>query len=73
MLEAEDALKEQEKEPDREAESAKERARIFPPNFDEYLEQRKKEIEMLRTVPIDLKPFYKKKVNDYFRRLSEQP
>jgi len=72
MLEAEDALKEQQKEPDREAETAKRRERFFPPNFEEYLQNRKKEIELLRTVPIDLKPFYKKEVNDYFRRLSEK-
>ncbi|MCP4458151.1 MAG: hypothetical protein GY816_09045 [Cytophagales bacterium] len=72
MLEAEDALKEQQKEPDREAESALQRERLFPPNFEEYLKNRKKEIELLRTVPIELKPFYKKEVNDYFRRLSEK-
>jgi len=72
MLEAEDALKEQQKEPDREAETAKRRERFFPPNFEEYLQNRKKEIELLRTVPIDLKPFYKKEVNDYFKRLSEK-
>ncbi len=72
MLEAEDALKEQQKEPDREAESAKLRERFFPPNFEEYLKERKKEIELLQTVPIELKPFYKKEVNDYFRRLSEK-
>ena len=72
MLEAEDALKEQQKEPDREAETAKLHERFFSPNFEEYLKERKKEIELLRTVPIDLNPFYKKEVNEYFRRLSEE-
>jgi hypothetical protein len=72
LLEAENALKEQQEDPEREGESAKQRERIFPPKFEEYLNQRKKEIELLRSIPIDLKPFYKKEVNDYFRRLSEK-
>lgn len=71
MLEAEDALREQEKDPEREGETAQQRNRIFPPDFEEYLRERKKEIELLKSVPIELKPFYKKEVNDYFSRLSE--
>ncbi len=71
LLEAEEALKEQEQDPEREGETGKQRERIFPPNFEEYLNERKKEIELLRSVPIELNPFYKKEVNDYFRRLSE--
>jgi len=72
LLEAENAMKEQKTDPEREGESAKDRERLFPPGFEEYLNQRKKEIELLRSVPIDLNPFYKKEVNDYFRRLSEK-
>lgn len=72
MLEAEEALREQEQDPEREGESAQQRDRKFPPSFEEYLKQRKKEIELLRSVPIELKPFYKKEVNEYFRRLSEK-
>lgn len=71
LLEAENALKEQQEDPEREGESAQQRDRIFPPKFEEYWNQRKKEIELLRSIPIELKPFYKKEVNDYFRRLSE--
>jgi DNA repair exonuclease SbcCD ATPase subunit len=72
LLEAENALKEQQEDPEREGETAQQRERIFPPKFEEYLNQRKKEIELLRSIPIELKPFYKKEVNDYFRRLSEK-
>jgi len=72
LLEAENALKEQQTDPEREGEKGKERERMFPPGFEEYLNDRKKEIELLRSVPIDLNPFYKKEVNDYFRRLSEK-
>ncbi len=72
LLEAEKAMKEQQQDPEREGEAAQQRERLFPPGFEEYLNERKKEIELLRSVPIDLKPFYKKEVNDYFRRLSEK-
>lgn len=72
LLEAENAMKEQKTDPEREGEKAKDRERMFPPGFEEYLNERKKEIELLRSVPIELNPFYKKEVNDYFRRLSEK-
>lgn len=72
LLEAENALKEQQQDPEREGETAKQRERVFPPKFEEYLRERKKEIELLRNVPLELKPFYKKEVNDYFRRISEK-
>ena len=71
MLQAEDALKEQEQDHEREGETANPIQRRYPPGYEEYLEKRKKEIELLRSVPLNLNPFYKKEVNDYFRRLSE--
>ncbi len=71
MLDAEDALREQEQDPEREGNTANQRDRILPPSFEDYLKERKKEIELLRSIPIDLKPFYKKEVNEYFKRLSE--
>jgi len=72
MLKAEEAKREQELDPERESETANQKERTFPPEFEKYLEERRKEIERLRTVPIELKPFYRKEVNDYFRRLSEK-
>ena len=71
MLQAEEALREQGRDFEKKGETAKKQKRIFPPNFEEYLENRKKEIELLRKVPIELKPFYKQEVNEYFIRLSE--
>ncbi len=70
MLEAEKAQRDQEMDEEREANRPAVISREIPPGFEKYLELKKKEIELLKTIPIELNPFYKKEVNDYFRRLS---
>lgn len=70
MLEAEKAQRNQEMDEEREADRPSVISREVPPGFEKYLELKKKEIELLKTIPIELNPFYKKEVNDYFRRLS---
>ncbi|RED94137.1 DUF4175 family protein [Marinoscillum furvescens] len=72
MLEAEESLREQKQSPEREGETATQKERRLPPAIDEYLKAKREEIELLKTIPLDLNPFYKKEVNDYFRRLSGQ-
>ncbi len=70
LLEAEKAQREQELEQEREAETPSVFSREIPPQFEEYLKMKQKEIELLKTIPVELNPFYKKEVNDYFRRIS---
>lgn len=72
MLEAEESLREQKQSPEREGETATAKERKLPPAIEEYLKAKREEIELLKTIPLDLNPFYKKEVNDYFRRLSGQ-
>ena len=72
MLEAEESMREQKESPEREGETASENIRTVPPEFEEYLKAKRSELELLKTIPLDLNPFYKKEVNNYFRRLSEQ-
>ncbi|MEM6642795.1 MAG: hypothetical protein AAF616_07425 [Bacteroidota bacterium] len=72
LLEADKAKREQETEEEREANQPSNFERNMPPELEEYLNSRKKEIELLKTIPVELKPFYKKEVNDYFRRISSQ-
>ncbi len=72
LLEANKAKREQETEEEREAETPSMISREIPPEFEEYLKLKKKEIELLKTIPIELNPFYKKEVNDYFRRISTE-
>jgi hypothetical protein len=70
MLEAEKAQREQSEKEEREAERANKVIREVPPEFEEYLKLKQKEIELLKSIPLDLNPFYKKEVSDYFRRIS---
>jgi len=70
LLEAEDAMREQELDPEREAKTAREIQREIPPEFEKYLKTKEKEIELLRTLPPKLNPYYKKEVMDYFNRLE---
>jgi len=41
-----------------------------PSDYNKYLEEREREIEMLKTTPPSLKPYYKEKVNEYFNNLE---
>jgi len=70
LLEAEDALREREQEEKREAETAKPYENVIPKAFEEYLKIKEKEIELLKTVPPKLYPYYKKEVSDYFKRIG---
>jgi hypothetical protein len=72
MLDAENAIKEQELDNERKGETAQEINRNIPKAFQEYLLERKKQIELQKTIPVGLNQFYKKEVNDYFRRLSSE-
>ena len=41
-----------------------------PADYKKYLEEREREIELLKTTPPSLKPYYKEKVNEYFNNLE---
>lgn len=72
LLKAEDAMRERELDNKREANKANEVVRKIPPAFEEYLKAKKQEVELLKTIPLKLNPYYKEEVNKYFNRLSEQ-
>ena len=57
---------------EREGEQAKDYERLLPPALEQYIKAKEKEIELLKTVPPKLNPYYKKEVNDYFRRLGSE-
>ena len=71
MLEAEKSLRERELDSKREAKSATQYEKILPKAFEEYLKEREKEIELLKTVPPKLVPFFKLEVGDYFDRIKQ--
>lgn len=68
LLEAEKAKEEQESEEERKGETATEYEKRIPNAFEEYIEQKKKEIELLKTVPPSFTPYYKKEINDFYER-----
>ena len=72
LLESEKAFRERELDEEREGEQAKEYTNLLPPALEEYIRAKEKEIELLKTVPPKLNPYYKKEVNDYFRRLGSE-
>jgi hypothetical protein len=72
LLKAEDAMRERELDDKREGESAKKTVRDIPSSFEEYIKAKEKEIELLKTIPMQLNPYYKKEVNEYFKRIGQQ-
>jgi hypothetical protein len=70
LLEAEESMRERELDEEREAEQARDFERIIPKAFEEYIKTKEKEIDLLKTVPPRLNPYYKKEVNDYFKRIG---
>jgi hypothetical protein len=70
LLETEKSMREQDMEEERKGETAKEYEKEIPKAFEEYLRLKEKEVELLKTVPPKLYPYYKKEVNEYFKRMG---
>ena len=70
LLEAEKASKEQEYEKKRKAETASQQIRKQPKSFEEYIKAKEKQAEILKTVPPNMNPYYKKKVGEYFEDIE---
>ena len=58
LLESEKAVRERELDEKREAEKAKELKNEVPPSFEKYLKAKEKQIDLLKTVPPSLSPYY---------------
>lgn len=70
LLETEKSMREQNMDEERKAETAKDYQNQIPKAFEEYLRLKEKEVELLKTVPPKLYPYYKKEVSDYFKRIE---
>ncbi len=66
LLKSEKAEREREQDNKRESNSPKAYEPSNPERYLEYNKRKAREVEMLRTVPPDLKPYYKERVNEYF-------
>lgn len=69
MLEHEKAERQQEMEEKRQSTAAEQRRKEIPPSLEEYLRQRKAEIEMFKRVSPELNPYFQGLVDEYFRSL----
>ena len=70
LLEAEEAMREREISPKRESNTAQEISPAIPPSLEEYLKKRQSEIDLFKTVPADLKPYYRQLVEEYLNNLE---
>jgi hypothetical protein len=72
LLETEKSMREQDMDEERKGETAKDYDKEIPKAFQEYLRLKEKEVELLKTVPPKLYPYYKKEVSEYFKRMGNQ-
>jgi hypothetical protein len=69
LLESEKAAREREEDIQRKAETAKETPKNVPSQFQDYILIKQQQIELLKTVPPSLSPYYKKEVDKYFNKI----
>jgi hypothetical protein len=72
MLELENAMREQGEDDKRQSKTADDLLRNPPARIEEYLKKRQSAQDIYRTVPPDLKPFYKNLVDKYFENNQER-
>ena len=72
LLDAEKSMREQDMDDERKGETAKDYEKEIPKAFEEYLRLKEKEVELLKTVPPKLYPYYKKEVSEYFKRMGNK-
>lgn len=72
MLDAENSMRERGEDDEREARTAEDFELSIPQSLNDYLKAKEKEIELLKTIPAKLNPYYKKETNKYFKKIKEK-
>ncbi|MCC6384328.1 MAG: DUF4175 domain-containing protein [Bacteroidia bacterium] len=72
LLESEKAERQREQDDKRESTEGRDIQRPDNARFEEYLKQKMRETELLKTVPPSLNPFYRNLVNSYFQNLEKE-
>jgi hypothetical protein len=70
LLKAENAERIREQEEQRKSNEAQDYPSADPMRYEEYLRRKNQEVELLKTVPVNLNPYYKERVNAYFNKLG---
>ena len=71
LLEAENAQKEREYDEKRKSEEGRDSKRDLPPSLEEYIKERKAQLEQYKYVSPEMKPHYKKLVDEYYKKLKK--
>ena len=71
LLESEKAEMQREYENKRKSNEAQSAGVSNPEEYLEYKMRKQREVELLRTVPVDLKPYYRQRVNEYFIKFDQ--
>jgi hypothetical protein len=66
LLEAEKSMREQEQDDKRSSKTAEETSRPVPPALQKYITDKRQMLEQYKTVPPQLKPYYRDMVEQYF-------
>lgn len=72
LLESDRAEREREYKEERKSETGTKIERKFPASLEEYLKKRQAEVEWYQQVSPDLRPFYKRLVENYFQGMKKQ-
>jgi len=72
LLDAENSMQERGEEEKRKAKTAFDYELSVPQSLNDYLKAKEKEIELLKTIPAKLNPYYKKETNKYFKKIKQQ-
>ena len=70
LLEAEKASRERDLDEKRESQTAKQINREAPKYDESYIKEKERQIELLKTIPPNLNPYYKHEVNEYFQSIE---
>lgn len=71
LLEAEKSIREQEEDNKRNANAGKDEQRPMPPELQQYLQSRQSLLDLYKTVPPALRPYYKKMAEDYLKQVKQ--
>ena len=72
LLEAENSIQERGEDDERKGRTAVNYDLSIPESLNDYLKAKEKEIELLRTIPAKLNPYYKKETSKYFKKIKEK-
>ena len=72
MLEVEKSLREQEQDDKRSSRTAQDISRPLPPALQKYITDQRQLLELYKTVPPQLKPYYREMVENYFHIIGNK-